>query len=116
LLAGAGPHCRTDTDRRNLFEERLLTELIFRTMLSCEHTVRFLRARKEYERTGEAPARDEMRRIAQLERENAVVALPIYDQAPWLNLSERIDGKFPRCQEMIAEKVRWIDRFLRPKD
>jgi len=112
LLVNVKPHCQLAVDRKNLADERLLTELIFRTMLSCENTVRFLRARKQYELKLDGSYRDEMKRIAQIEKANAQAAAYIYDEAPWLNLSERIDGKFPRCQDVIAEKIRWIDRFL----
>lgn len=112
LLVDAEPRCRLALDRKSLADERLLTELIYRTMLSCENTVRFLKAQKRYEQNGEASMREEMKRIALAEKANAQAAKPIYDAAPWLNLSGRIDGKFPRCQDMIEEKIRWIDRFL----
>jgi hypothetical protein len=103
---------RNASDRTLLHEETLLTELVYRTFLACAHTVRFLLARREFERTGDASARECMRRIALLERDNALAALPIYAAAPWLDLAERTDGRYPPCREMIAAKVAWIDAFL----
>lgn len=111
-LQQAEPHTRTAQDKQNLREETLLTELIYRTFATCERTVRFLLARRNYEQTGDETCREEMRQLAVLERENALAALPIYREAPWLDLAERTDGKFTPCAEMIAAKVRWIDAFL----
>jgi hypothetical protein len=53
-----------------------------------------------------------MKRIARVERKNALAAAPSYREAPWLDLAARTDGKFTPCAEMIAEKVKWIDEFL----
>jgi hypothetical protein len=53
-----------------------------------------------------------MRRIARIERENALAARHIYMEAPWLDLAERTDGKFSYCADMIAVKVHWIDEYL----
>jgi hypothetical protein len=112
LLLAAGRRTRVQGDRIRLREETLLTELICRTFRACEHTVRFLMARREFERTGAARWRREMRAIACRERANALAALPIYRAAPWLDLQHRTDGTFRPCAEMIRAKVRWLDRFL----
>jgi hypothetical protein len=101
---------RTPADQANLREELLLTELVYLTQRSCEHVLRFLQARRAHEQ-GDASAWDEMKRVAALERENALAAVHVYDEAPWLDLAERTDGKFSRCADMIAAKVAWIDRF-----
>jgi hypothetical protein len=102
---------RTAADRHALQEELWLTELIYRTFLACEHVVHFLQARDRYEAGTEAALTD-MRRIATRERDNAAAALPIYQQARWLDINERTDGKYSSCVEMITEKVAWIDRFI----
>jgi len=112
-LVEAAPLAPTEADRRNLREEALLTELVYRTMKACENTVRFLRARRECERTGDPSFRTAMREVALQEKANALAADHIYEEAPWLDISERRDGQFASCREMIAEKARWIDRFLR---
>lgn len=103
---------RTTADGHSLREEMALTELAYRTFRSCENTARFLLARRDFEQSGQTLHRDEMRRVALLERENALSALPLYQAAPWLDLARRIDGRFSPCVRMIEEKVKWIDRFL----
>ncbi|MFH0797452.1 MAG: hypothetical protein V2A65_10465 [Candidatus Omnitrophota bacterium] len=103
---------RTDTDKKHLREETLLTELIFRTMQTCEYTILFLVARREYERIKEVHFRNQMKRIAKLEKENALSSKPVYQEAPWLDLVERTDRRFPSCIDMIETKVRIIDNFL----
>ena len=109
LLVQAQPSARTEADRARLGEETLLVELVYRTLRSCENTLRFLLARREWERTGDHAAREEMRRIALMERRNASGAEHIYRRAPWLDLAERSDGVFSPCADMIAAKVAWID-------
>jgi hypothetical protein len=126
-LLAARAHTITAVDLANLQEELILTELFYRTMLTCLNTVRFLWQRREFERSGQAEAgqaeaglaearqadaRKAMREIASRERANAAAAVPLYSAAPWLDLHERIDGRFAPCISMIEEKVRWIDRFL----
>ena len=103
----------SEMNRRQLREESLLTELIWRTMMACENTVRFLRARRDYEQSGEPRFLESMRGVAVLERENALAAVPIYQEAPWLDVNARTDRRFPHSSlEMIEVKVRWIDEFL----
>lgn len=113
-LRAAAPRAQTSSDRLNFQEELALTELIHRTFLTCANVLAFLYARKQWERTGAQTDCRTMRAIAMAERENALAAAPIYDRAPWLDLAERSDGRFSRCRDMIAEKVRWIDAFLGP--
>lgn len=112
LLQQAVPLTRTAEDRANLHEELLLTELVYRTMLACASTIRFLLARRAYEKSGDFAALAEMKQVALVEKENALGAVHIYQDAPWLDLTERTDGRYAPCVEMLAEKVRWIDRFL----
>jgi len=102
------------TDLLNLKEEELLVELFFRTMTSCLDSVEFLRARRRFEATNALEHKEMMCVIARAERENALAAVHIYQDAPWLDLSDRIDGRFASCLTMIQEKVDWIDRFLKP--
>ena len=112
LLDSAVILSSTDADARNLTEERHLARLFACTLRACENTLRFLMARRDLEHTGDPKHHAEMRRVARIERENALVALPIYEACPWLDLSDRIDGRFSHCADMIQEKVRWIDEFL----
>ena len=102
----------TAADQQNLREETLLTEVFYRTQWSCENVLRFLQARRNLERDADESAVNEMRRIARIERENALAARHIYTEAPWLDLAERTDGKFSHCTDMIAAKVHWIDEYL----
>ena len=99
-------------DGLNLKEETLLTELFHRTMTSCFNTVCFLRARRDFERTGEMCHRNHMKEIARAEKTNALDAVPIDEAAPWLYLAHRTDGRFASCITMIEEKSRWIDWFV----
>ena len=112
LLDAAFSLTTTEMDARNLLEELLLAEAVYRTQFACENTLRFLLARRDYERTGDQANKAEMRRVALIERRNAQQARPIYQHAPWLDLTMRIDGHFASYIEMIDEKVRMIDRFL----
>ncbi len=112
LLDEAAALTKSDADARNLAEERHLARLFACTMQACENTVRFLMARRDLENTGDQKYLAEMKRVAKLERENALAALPVYAACPWLDISDRIDGRYPHCADMIAEKVRWIDEFL----
>ena len=111
-LKTALPLTRTDVDKENLQEELFLTELLYRTFLSCEHTIRFLHARKRWEDKGLLKYHREMVETAKQERENALAALPIYRKAPWLDVKLRTDGNYSPCMDMIKVKVDWIDRFL----
>jgi hypothetical protein len=111
-LRQAEPLIRTTADQQNLREEILLTELVYRTQWSCENVLRFLQARRDFERDSNLNAQAEMHRVAQIERENALAACHIYAEAPWLDLAERTDGTFSRCADMIATKVHWIDEYL----
>ncbi|MCC6581174.1 MAG: hypothetical protein IT440_12115 [Phycisphaeraceae bacterium] len=109
LLRGAMDQVRTRQDADNLREESLVVELIYRVMLSCEHTARFLLARRYDHESGEKRFRHEMCDIARRERDNALAARPIYVELPWLDLSKRIDGVFHSSIDMIDVKARWIE-------
>ncbi len=98
------PYLRTTADTSNFYEESYLIELIFRTLTSCSNTVDFIAARD----IGDT---ETMRRIAVDERKNALSALTIYGQMPWLDYKMRIDGYFSPAADMIAEKVRMIDEW-----
>jgi hypothetical protein len=106
------PLTRTTADADNLEQETLLVELVYRTFVSCANTIEFLHARRGLEDTHDPRRLEEMRRIAADERKNAQCAIPIYERAPWLDLAARTDGILTSCTTMIAEKMRWIDRFL----
>ncbi|MBI3830319.1 MAG: hypothetical protein HY291_12435 [Planctomycetes bacterium] len=103
----------SDADRLHWLEEEALAELTWRTFLTCEHVVRFLVARKASLGTGtEKSAANEMRRVAALERENTRAAVDIFARAPWLDPKARLDGVFPAASELIAEKLKILNRFL----
>lgn len=95
----------TASDRANLREEALLTELVYRTNRACWNTARWLIARD---------ARDTavMTAVARDERQNALDAVDLYRQAPWLDYPMRIDGKYSPAADMIAEKIRLLDAWL----
>jgi hypothetical protein len=103
---------RTDGDRLHVREEKDLTELIYRTFLACAHTVEFLRARRAWEKDKEPATFARMREIARAERENAAASLPIYRRSRWLDPALRLDGSFHPAEEMIREKLSWLERFL----
>lgn len=106
------PLTGTNVDKQNLQEELSLTELLYRTFLSCEHTVRFLHARKQWEGQGLLKYHREMVETAKREKENALRALPIYRKAPGLDVKLRTNGNYSSCMDMINVKLDWIDRFL----
>ena len=55
-----------------------------------------------------APYEDNLRE----ELQNSKDALHIYEEAPYLNLKERIDGYYSSSIDMIKEKVRIIKEML----
>ena len=112
-LQSAAGKTRTAADALQIKEELFLTELIWRTMLTCVNTVEFLRARRDYEQSGRLQSFSEMKRLAKMEKENALAAKPIYRQAPWLDLGEHYtDRKFSSSVGMIDIKLQIIDDFL----
>ena len=113
ILFEAREFTSTSNDRKNLEEEMLLSELIYRTFKSCERTIDFLYARKEFEKSGNPCFKDTMLKVAEAEMQNAMDAIHIYDEAPWLDLSQRNDGIFQPCKKMIKEKIRLIRCMLR---
>jgi hypothetical protein len=112
-LRDASGKVRTAEDRRRMQEEQDLTELVHRTFLACANTVDFLRTRRVWEKDKNANALERMRDIARAERENAAAAIPIYARSRWLDPALRLDGRFPPAEEMLREKIGWLDRFLR---
>jgi hypothetical protein len=111
-MRSAAPLARTKADRQNAREELLLTEAIFRTFETCANFLDWLAAREEYEETHSEEAHSVLRKIAERERENALEARGIYAQAPWLDLSNRLDGTFHSNEEMIEAKIAILDQFL----
>jgi hypothetical protein len=111
-LAAVENELDSESDRLNWMEEMALAELTWRSFLTCEHAVRFLCARKRLETDEDHDALAEMLSAARLERDNAIAAAPLYQAAPWLDPSARIDGIFPATADCIAEKCRIIDTFI----
>jgi len=112
-LQTAADKVRTAEDRRRMQEEQDLTELVYRTFLACANTVEFLRARRAWEKDKSASDLERLREIARTERENAAAAIPIYARSRWLDPSLRLDGRFRPAEEMLREKIAWLNRFLR---
>ena len=112
ILAAAEGYTVTPADARNLREEVLLTELVYRTFLTSLNTIDFLYERKQLESTGKAAHAERMRAIARAELENARSAVHIYEEAPWLDLAERTDGVYSPCGDMLAAKIEWTERYL----
>ena len=50
--------------------------------------------------------------ILREELQNSKDAIHIYEEAPYLNLKERIDGYYSSSIDMIKEKVRIIKEML----
>lgn len=115
-LRDAAKYVQTEADAQNLLEETLLTELVYRTFVSCANTVAFLMERKRYESSRDENALYHMLEIANDELENALAALPIYDQCPWLDIAERTDGYFTPCRVMIEKKAEMLRAFLNEKE
>jgi hypothetical protein len=111
-LEAAGRLARTDADRRHAQEEQDLIELAYRTFRTCADTVEFLVARRAWERNKDTAALARMREIARRERDNAAASVPVYARSRWLDPSLRLDGQFVPADEMLRQKIAWIDRFL----
>ncbi len=116
LLDAAAQKARTAGDRLHGREKKDLTELVYRTFLTCAHTVEFLHARRAWEKDKAPLALERMRQVARAERENAAAALPIYQRSRWLDPALRLDGQFHAADEMIRAKLTWLDRFLSRRD
>jgi len=111
LLKGKGL-TNTLSDKRNLEEETLLAELIYRTFETCKNTVDFLYARKKFEKTDNQKFLCRMKKIAEVEMENSEGSIHIYDEAPWLDIKYRTDGIFNSCKTMINTKIVMIKSFM----
>lgn len=95
-----------------LKEESLLIELIYRTFLTTLHTIRFLRARDLSQRYGRGNYPQAMFEIAEQELDNTRSARHIFLEAPWLDLSQRVDGLYPSSLDMIDAKISLLDQAL----
>ncbi|MDD4870759.1 MAG: hypothetical protein PHR77_09385 [Kiritimatiellae bacterium] len=111
-MQAAAKHARTEADHRQFQEETDLTELLYRTWLTCANTVEFLRARHDWEKDKNPIGLSRMQALARQERENAVAALPIFARSRWLDPALRLDGGYRPAAEMLREKIAWLDRFL----
>jgi hypothetical protein len=105
-LRRAASLAATESDRRRLREETLLAEAVYRTNRACWNTARWLMAR-------DAGDRGAMAEAARDERRNALDALDVYRAAPWLDYPMRLDGQYSAAADMIAEKVRMLDAWIR---
>jgi len=98
--------------KSHLVDDLNITELYYRTMMSCVNTFEFLVNKEKYKETKEGIYYKNMLDIARNEGENAKSARHIFVDAPYLNLKERIDGYYNDCIDMIDAKVEIIDDML----
>jgi hypothetical protein len=97
-----------------LNEERLLVECVYRTFLTTLNTILFLRHRNSLRQSGGDDHRQAMVEIAERELENTRSARHVFVEAPWLDLSHRVDGEFPSSLAMVDAKISMLERALRP--
>lgn len=95
-----------------LREERVLVGCIYRTFRSTWNTMRFLHTRDLYLQDGQPGMYEALLEIAKDELENARQAKPLFEDAPWLDLSLRVDGKFPSSLQMIDAKIKMLEAEL----
>ncbi|MDF2670744.1 MAG: hypothetical protein K0R67_3050 [Paenibacillus sp.] len=96
----------------NLEEETLLCEMFYRTFLTCAHTYRFLDLKQiaiGLDDAGKMTIDREIAALAAEELANARAALPLYEKAPWLDLSLRMDGQYPSSRDMLIEKISMLE-------
>lgn len=79
-------------------EEKYLCEFIYRTFESIVNTYKFLDLKAKGDLAG-------MVEIAEQELLNARMSRSIFVACPWLDLSLRVDGKYPSSLKMIDEKI-----------
>ncbi|WP_409342807.1 hypothetical protein [Paenibacillus sp. MBLB4367] len=97
ILAGI-PEPADPNVRAALAEEQQLCELIYRTFLSTVNAFTFL----SHKETGDTAG---MLQVAESEIGNARAARRLFEQSPWLDLSLRVDGKYPSSLRMIDAKI-----------
>ncbi len=93
-------------DTGRLREEALIIEFLHRTLVSTLNFVRFefLRIR--------GGNQEELKSILREELENAERARHLYTDAPWLDLSLRVDGQFPSSKAMLNAKIDLLKKAL----
>ena len=95
-----------------LAEQRAIGECLYRTFRATVNTIRFVRLIEEAKGDRES-IRPKLVDIAQDELANAKAAKTMYDAAPWLNHKLRLDVGMPDSLDMLAEKVRLLEAFVR---
>jgi hypothetical protein len=108
VLASLDPSKLDPGSRDELAEQLALGEYLHRTLISCHNLVRFLRLRDE----AKAP-KDQLAPIAQDELANTTAARALYDRAPWLNHSLRLDVGAPESTRACDEKARLLKDYLK---
>lgn len=88
-------------DRKRLHEEVLHVEFFHRTLISVVNALEFLMIRDR----GETPDPGRMEAVVRDELENALLARHIYDEAPWLDISLRVDAGFPSSRKILETKI-----------
>lgn len=81
-----------------LAEEKQLCELVYRTFRSTVNTYTFLSCKQAGDLQG-------MLETAENELENTRQARYIFAQSPWLDISLRVDGKYPSSLRMVDVKI-----------
>ncbi len=95
-----------DVTRAEIDEQQAIGEYLYRTLRTCANVIGFLRRR-------EAGAKKaELIDIARDELENAREAKAMWERAPWLNHSLRLDVGAPESLAMAAEKIRQLGTFI----
>lgn len=94
--------------RDELAEQQAVGEYLYRTFVTCHNLVRFLRLRD----TAKAPKAD-LVSLVRDELVNTTAARSLYERAPWLNHSLRLDVGAPESLAMCAEKIRLLQGYVK---
>jgi len=87
-------------------EEKYLCEFIYRTFESIVNTYKFLEQKERGNLAG-------MVEIAEQELLNARLSRSIFIACPWLDLSLRVDGKYPSSLKMIDTKITIMEQEIK---
>ncbi len=88
-------------------ELQIIVEYLYRTACTTVNTYDFLREKARPEDGGV----ERIKTIARAELDNAQPALALYAKAPWLDLAERTDGRFPSSIRMLERKLELLEEL-----
>nr|MDO8111005.1 hypothetical protein [Candidatus Sigynarchaeota archaeon] len=112
LLSKAAPLVQERFEVAKLAELSIVTEYIHRTLETTSNTIQFLCDRDGLVGPGGATARDRMVDVARRELVNSMAARRLYQEAPWLDLALRMEGKFHPSIAMLDEKIHMLNGYL----